>query len=115
MSHQSTTQALRERHEAKQRGLASPALLLATMAWGCSLRAALVYLAEPIFAALYAYAAVGRVLSAMAICGAGLILAANVFVEGLERRQRRYAIQAAKRRSEAQSAVERSTDWGFNP
>lgn len=85
------------------------------MAWGCSLHAALVYLAEPIFAALYAYAAVGRVLSAMAICGAGLILAANVFVEGLERRQRRYAIQAGRCRAEAQSAAGRSTELGVQP
>jgi hypothetical protein len=41
----------------------------------------LVYLAEPIFSVLSAYMAVGRVLSGMAICGAHLILAANVFVE----------------------------------
>lgn len=115
VSHQSTTQALRERHEAKQRGLASPGLLLATMAWGCSLRAALVYLAEPTFAALYGYAAAGRVLSAMAICGAGLILAANVFVEGLERRRRHHAIQAGRRRAETQSAVGRSTEPGVQP
>ena len=52
-------------------------------------RAALTYLAEPIFAALYAYLAVGRTLSAIAICGAALILAANLLVEWLERRGRR--------------------------
>jgi len=47
----------------------------------------LIYLAEPIFAALYAYVAVGRTLSVIALLGAGLILAANVLVEILERRQ----------------------------
>ena len=52
-------------------------------------RAALIYLAEPIFAALYAYVAVGRTLSAIALLGAGLILAANVLVEILERRSKR--------------------------
>jgi drug/metabolite transporter (DMT)-like permease len=49
-------------------------------------RAALIYLAEPVFAALYAYVAVGRTLSVIALFGAGLILAANVLVEILERR-----------------------------
>ena len=49
-------------------------------------RAALIYLAEPVFAALYAYVAVGRTLSAIALLGAGLILAANVLVAILERR-----------------------------
>src|SRR5919108_535715 len=44
-------------------------------------RATLIYLAEPIFAALYAYVAVGRTLSLIALLGAGLILAANVLVE----------------------------------
>ena len=52
-------------------------------------RAALIYLAEPIFAALYAYMAVGRTLSTIALLGAGLILAANVLVEILERRSKR--------------------------
>jgi drug/metabolite transporter (DMT)-like permease len=47
-------------------------------------RAALIYLAEPIFASLYAYLMVGRTLSAMAILGAGLILSANVLVELLQ-------------------------------
>jgi drug/metabolite transporter (DMT)-like permease len=51
-------------------------------------RAALIYLGEPIFAALYAYLAVGRTLSVMALLGAGLILSANVLVEVLERRAR---------------------------
>jgi drug/metabolite transporter (DMT)-like permease len=49
-------------------------------------RAALLYLAEPAFAALYAYMAVGRSLRAIAFVGAGLILGANVLVELLERR-----------------------------
>jgi drug/metabolite transporter (DMT)-like permease len=49
-------------------------------------RAALIYLAEPVFAAFYAYMAVGRTLSVIALLGAGLILAANVLVEILERR-----------------------------
>jgi drug/metabolite transporter (DMT)-like permease len=48
-------------------------------------RAALIYLAEPVFAALYAYMAVGRTLGTMALGGAGLILAANVLMELLER------------------------------
>lgn len=51
-------------------------------------RAALVYLAEPIFAALYAYVAVGRGLSALAMLGAALILAANVLVEVIGRHQK---------------------------
>lgn len=41
--------------------------------------AALILLAEPIFAALFAYAMLGRSLGATAIAGAGLILAANVY------------------------------------
>jgi drug/metabolite transporter (DMT)-like permease len=49
-------------------------------------RAALIYLAEPVFAALYAYVAVGRALSAIALVGAGLILSANVLVEVLNKR-----------------------------
>jgi drug/metabolite transporter (DMT)-like permease len=49
-------------------------------------RATLIYLAEPIFAALYAYLAVGRGLSTVALLGAALILAANVLVEVVERR-----------------------------
>jgi drug/metabolite transporter (DMT)-like permease len=49
-------------------------------------RAALIYLAEPVFAALYAYVAVGRTLSVIALLGASFILTANVLVEILERR-----------------------------
>jgi drug/metabolite transporter (DMT)-like permease len=48
-------------------------------------RAALIYLAEPIFAALYAYVAVGRTLSLSGLLGAGLILTANVLVEIMAR------------------------------
>jgi drug/metabolite transporter (DMT)-like permease len=58
-------------------------------------RAALVYLAEPIFAALFAYVAVGRGLSPIALGGAVMILAANVLMELIEWRQRRQAIRAA--------------------
>jgi drug/metabolite transporter (DMT)-like permease len=57
-------------------------------------RAALIYLAEPIFAALFAYVAMGRIVSAMATLGAGLILLANVSVELLEWRHRRQALAA---------------------
>jgi drug/metabolite transporter (DMT)-like permease len=57
-------------------------------------RAALIYLAEPIFAALYAYATVGRGLSAGALLGAGLILAANALVELLEWHQKRRSRRA---------------------
>jgi drug/metabolite transporter (DMT)-like permease len=55
-------------------------------------RAALIYLAEPIFAALYAYLAVGRALSPVAVVGASLILAANVLVEYLKWRSVHRAI-----------------------
>jgi drug/metabolite transporter (DMT)-like permease len=55
-------------------------------------RAALVYLAEPIFAALYAYLAVGRTLSPVAVVGAALILAANALVECLKWRSIRHTI-----------------------
>jgi drug/metabolite transporter (DMT)-like permease len=58
-------------------------------------RAALIYLAEPIFAALYAYVAVGRTLSLIAFLGAGLILGANVLVEVLERRSSRSSVTAS--------------------
>jgi drug/metabolite transporter (DMT)-like permease len=58
-------------------------------------RAALIYLAEPIFAALYAYLAVGRTLSVTALVGAGLILSANVLVELLERRGKRPTVAIA--------------------
>jgi drug/metabolite transporter (DMT)-like permease len=60
-------------------------------------RAALIYLAEPIFAALYAYVAVGRGLSAVAILGASLILAANALVELMEWHQQRRSRRATRR------------------
>jgi drug/metabolite transporter (DMT)-like permease len=50
-------------------------------------RAALLYLAEPIFAALFAYLTVGRHLSPIALCGAALLLTANVLVEFLAQRR----------------------------
>jgi drug/metabolite transporter (DMT)-like permease len=55
-------------------------------------RAALIYLAEPVFAALYAYMTVGRTLMAIGFVGAGLILGANVLVELLERRTQRRSV-----------------------
>ena len=48
--------------------------------------AGMVLMAEPIFAAFFAYMTVGRGLSPMALCGAGLLLIANVLVELLARR-----------------------------
>src|SRR5262245_1893125 len=63
-------------------------------------RAALVYLAEPIFASLYAYLMVGRTLSTIAVLGAGLILAANVLVEVLARRTRRPSVMPSGRSSD---------------
>jgi drug/metabolite transporter (DMT)-like permease len=49
-------------------------------------RAALLYLAEPVFAALFAYMVAGRTLSLLAICGAGLLIMANGLAEFLARR-----------------------------
>jgi drug/metabolite transporter (DMT)-like permease len=49
-------------------------------------RAALLYLAEPVCAALFAYIVAGRTLSFMTLCGAVLLLIANVLVEFLARR-----------------------------
>ena len=40
--------------------------------------AALIYLCEPVFAAVYAFLAMGSVLDGVAVVGAALILAANV-------------------------------------
>jgi hypothetical protein len=68
-------------------------------------RAALVYLGEPIFAALYAYVAVGRALSAVALVGAGLILAANVLVELMGWHQKRRARRAFLRPSGAPAST----------
>jgi drug/metabolite transporter (DMT)-like permease len=58
-------------------------------------RAAFLYLAEPIFAALFAYVAVGRGLSPIALGGAIMILAANALVELIEWRQQRQAVRTA--------------------
>ncbi len=44
-------------------------------------RASLLYLLEPIFAAVYDYAEAGRTLTTFAMAGAGLIIVANVLVE----------------------------------
>jgi drug/metabolite transporter (DMT)-like permease len=68
-------------------------------------RAALIYLAEPIFAALFAYLAAGRTLSAIALAGAALILAANVLVEWLEWRAGRQALSALTITSEPRPVV----------
>ena len=46
-------------------------------------RAALIYLLEPVVAAVYAWLAVGRTVGAIALAGAALILVANVLVEML--------------------------------
>ena len=51
-------------------------------------RAALIYLVEPVVAAVYAYFAAGRALHPRALAGAGLILVANVLVELLSARGR---------------------------
>ena len=52
-------------------------------------RAALLYLFEPIFAALYAWIAIGRTMTRNAIVGAALILVANAVVELLQSRRTR--------------------------
>jgi drug/metabolite transporter (DMT)-like permease len=52
-------------------------------------RAALLYLVEPVFAALYAWIATGRGLPAIAAAGAALILVANVLVELIQSRKPR--------------------------
>jgi drug/metabolite transporter (DMT)-like permease len=51
-------------------------------------RAAMIYLTEPIFAAALAWMWIGRSMSAMAIAGAILILAANGLAEWIELRKR---------------------------
>ena len=58
-------------------------------------RATLIYLVEPIFASAYAWIATGRRLSTTGICGAGMILAANVIVEVLQKRKRAMAEEPA--------------------
>ncbi len=66
-------------------------------------RAALIYLAEPVFAAIFACALAGRTMGLTAIVGAGLILAANVVVTWLEGRGKDTAQGA--RRTELQAAA----------
>lgn len=51
-------------------------------------RAALIYLAEPIFAAIYAAIAAGHRIGRLGLLGAGLILVANALVEVLGARRR---------------------------
>jgi drug/metabolite transporter (DMT)-like permease len=68
-------------------------------------RAALIYLAEPIFAALYAYVAAGKGLSAVAILGASLILAANALVELMEWHRQRRSRRATLRPSVIPASV----------
>jgi drug/metabolite transporter (DMT)-like permease len=58
-------------------------------------RAALIYLMEPVVAAAYAWAMVGRALGLMTLAGAALILVANVLVELLAARSQRNAADAA--------------------
>ena len=50
-------------------------------------RAALIYLTEPVFAALFAWTLTGRGLGRTGIAGAGLIIAANSLVEWLQARK----------------------------
>lgn len=54
-------------------------------------RAVIIYMAEPIFAGLFAYLLEGRLVSAMEAAGAGLILLANAVVELAPRVVRRKA------------------------
>ena len=55
-------------------------------------RAALLYLAEPIFASVYAWIAAGRGMTSRAMLGAGIILAANALVEVLQARRHQTAV-----------------------
>jgi drug/metabolite transporter (DMT)-like permease len=57
-------------------------------------RAALLYLVEPIFAAIFAWITIGHGMGAMEIIGAALILLANVLVEVLQARARRVTAAA---------------------
>jgi len=50
-------------------------------------RAAIIYLAEPVFAAIFAYVAVGRALAPVALLGAAIILVANVLSEWVASRE----------------------------
>jgi drug/metabolite transporter (DMT)-like permease len=58
-------------------------------------RAAMIYLLEPVFAALYAYLTSGRTMPPIALAGAALILVANGLAEAWETRERARA-EAAK-------------------
>ena len=78
-------------------------------------RAALIYLAEPIFAALYAYAAMGRGLSGEALLGASLILAANALVELMQWHQKRRSRHAIPRPSSASTSTPIALDLGAEP
>lgn len=51
-------------------------------------RASMIYLAEPIFAAIFAWTWAGHPMTGVQIAGAGIILAVNVFVEVLGSRMR---------------------------
>jgi drug/metabolite transporter (DMT)-like permease len=59
-------------------------------------RAAIIYLSEPIFAAAFAWVSEGAAMSAMALCGAGLILVANMIAELRWPRRRRMTVTPAK-------------------
>jgi drug/metabolite transporter (DMT)-like permease len=63
-------------------------------------RAALIYLTEPIFAAIYAWIFVGRNLGKTEMLGAALILAANAMVELVNVRSRRMSRRQSPDRSE---------------
>jgi drug/metabolite transporter (DMT)-like permease len=63
-------------------------------------RAALIYLTEPIFAAIYAWIFVGRNLGKTELLGAALILAANAMVELVNVRSRRMSRRQSPDRSE---------------
>jgi len=78
-------------------------------------RAALIYLAEPIFAALYAYAAIGRGLSAGAILGGSLILSANALVELMEWHQKRRSRRATLRPSVAPASTAKPLGLEMEP
>ena len=58
-------------------------------------RAALIYLVEPILAAIYSWIFAGERLTLIAIAGAALILLANGFVELWETRGRNARLEAA--------------------
>ena len=78
-------------------------------------RAALIYLAEPVFASLYAYLTVGRALSPVAMLGAGLILAANMLVEVLERRPSRQSVVTNRHSSDPRGAAAASNSLRVKP